>query len=205
MAQPKAIFIYLENEEKLNTLTDAQRGRLLSAVMAYGSRGELPDFSDDPVLAYAFLDLKGNIDRDTDRYNDICKRRSEAGKKGGQAKQANATFATNEQAKASKSSQDKPKPKLEINKEKIIKEKFGIFENVLLTREEFEKLKIAFSDFSDRIDRLSEYLASSGKRYKSHYATILSWARKDGVSRRATAPEDEDSILREFCPEAFDD
>ena len=31
----------------------------------------------------------------------------------------------------------------------------------------------------DYIERLSEYLASKGKKYKSHYATILSWSRKD--------------------------
>jgi len=101
MAQPKAIYIYLENEEKLNTLTDAQRGRLLSAAMAYGNRGDMPDFSDDPVLVYAFLDLKNNIDRDNERYNDTCKRRAEAGRKGGkvsQANQANASFASQNQA-----------------------------------------------------------------------------------------------------------
>ena len=73
----------------------------------------------------------------------------------------------------------KKEGKKERNKEKIIKEKFGVFKNVLLTQEEYEKLKSQFPDYSDRIDRLSEYLASSGKQYKSHYATILGWARKD--------------------------
>jgi len=29
------------------------------------------------------------------------------------------------------------------------------------------------------IERLSNYVASSGKQYKSHYATILNWAQKD--------------------------
>ena len=28
------------------------------------------------------------------------------------------------------------------------------------------------------VEELSQYLASSGKRYKSHYATLLNWSRR---------------------------
>lgn len=38
-----------------------------------------------------------------------------------------------------------------------------------------------------RIDRLSEYMASCGKTYKNHLATIRSWARKD--AHRSTQSE----------------
>ena len=57
--------------------------------------------------------------------------------------------------------------------------KYGMYKNVLLTDEELEKLKEEFPDWQARIDRLSEYMESSGKRYKSHIATIRAWARKD--------------------------
>jgi hypothetical protein len=59
---------------------------------------------------------------------------------------------------------------------------FGSFRNVKLTDDEYEKLIEAFGDIEarQRIETLSEYLASKGKKYKSHYATILSWARKEG-------------------------
>ena len=30
-----------------------------------------------------------------------------------------------------------------------------------------------------QIENLSSYMASTGKRYKSHYATILNWDRRD--------------------------
>jgi hypothetical protein len=50
---------------------------------------------------------------------------------------------------------------------------------VLLTDNELEKLKAEYSDWEDRIERLSSYVASTGKSYKSHYATIRNWARKD--------------------------
>ena len=36
-----------------------------------------------------------------------------------------------------------------------------------------------YSDIEERIERLSSYVASTGKSYKSHYATIRNWARKD--------------------------
>ena len=61
-----------------------------------------------------------------------------------------------------------------------VKHKHGEYKNVLLTDEEFATLKQLFPiDLPDRIERLSEYIASSGKRYKSHYATIRSWANRD--------------------------
>lgn len=64
-------------------------------------------------------------------------------------------------------------------KEKPVKHKHGEYNNVLLTDEEVEKLKTKFPDWQDRIERLSEYMASTGKSYKSHYVTILSWSRRD--------------------------
>lgn len=62
---------------------------------------------------------------------------------------------------------------------KKTKHKYGQYENVLLTDEDLEKLKIEFSDWSERIERLSEYMASKGKAYKNHLATIRSWSRRE--------------------------
>ena len=62
---------------------------------------------------------------------------------------------------------------------KPTKHKYGEYNNVLLTDEELDKLKDEYIDWQDRIERLSSYVASTGKPYKSHYATIRNWARKD--------------------------
>ena len=62
---------------------------------------------------------------------------------------------------------------------KAVKHKYGEYANVLLTDDEIVKLKEEYPDWQERIERLSEYIASTGKKYKSHYATIRSWARKD--------------------------
>ena len=66
--------------------------------------------------------------------------------------------------------------------------KYGSYKNVLFTDEEYAKLQAEFpGDYSERIERLSEYIASTGKSYKSHLATIRSWARKDGA-KASTMP-----------------
>jgi hypothetical protein len=67
-------------------------------------------------------------------------------------------------------SEKPPKPK---------KHKHGEYKNVLLTDEELQKIQDEYPDWKERIERLSSYVASTGKTYKSHYATIRNWARKD--------------------------
>ena len=77
--------------------------------------------------------------------------------------------------------QNKTKQNKKENTAKAVsKKKFGEFENVFLSEQKFEKLKARFKNEAEvYIERLSNYIESSGKRYKSHYATILSWAEKD--------------------------
>lgn len=82
---------------------------------------------------------------------------------------------------------------IELQKEKDIrdniiiadgkKHKYGEHKNVLLTDDEFEKLKNKFNDYQERIERLSEGIALKGYKYKSHYLAILNWARNDKGSR----------------------
>lgn len=63
----------------------------------------------------------------------------------------------------------------------------GEFENVKLTKEELDKLQVSYSDcYEEYIEKLSSYLAQTGKRYKSHYATLLNWIRRDGKEKRET-------------------
>lgn len=72
------------------------------------------------------------------------------------------------------------KDKKDKKDKKYIMPAMGEFGNVNLTEEELEKLQGQFPyDWQERIEKLSQYMASKGKRYKSHYATILTWARKE--------------------------
>ena len=70
-------------------------------------------------------------------------------------------------------------------KKKQTKHKYGEYDNVLLTDEELVKLKEKIPNWQDFIERLSGYIASTGKRYKSHYVTMLNWYRRDGQRQQA--------------------
>jgi biotin operon repressor len=56
----------------------------------------------------------------------------------------------------------------------------GQFQNVFLTDEEIHELWKRYPDSYERkIERLSQYIESTGKRYDNHYATLLSWLEQD--------------------------
>lgn len=77
--------------------------------------------------------------------------------------------------------QDKDKDK-EKKKKKTDKDIYGEFENVKLTAVEYTKLieLFKFQGTEQRIENLSSYIASKGDKYKSHYATLLQWEKKNG-------------------------
>lgn len=83
-------------------------------------------------------------------------------------------------------SAESEKPK-KPKKEKPVRHKYGEYNNVLLSDEDFQKLQTEFPyDWRERIERLSSYMASTGKSYKNHLATIRNWARKDGSRQQTT-------------------
>lgn len=71
--------------------------------------------------------------------------------------------------------------KVKESKEKKVKKSiYGELQNVFLTDEEYQKLKERFNGQTETlINNLSTYIASRGDKYKSHYATILSWAKNE--------------------------
>ena len=72
--------------------------------------------------------------------------------------------------------------------------KYGEYQNVLLSDSDIEKLKAEFpTDWEERIERLSSYMASSGKSYKNHLATIRNWARREKEEKRDTVSRETSS------------
>lgn len=71
-------------------------------------------------------------------------------------------------------------PKRKEDKLKEYKE-YGENKNVKFTDEEYEKVKAYFpEDYMERIQALDDYIQSKGKKYKDYFATLKTWARKDG-------------------------
>lgn len=69
---------------------------------------------------------------------------------------------------------------LEIKKDKKIRHKYGEYQNVLLTDEQYEKLIKEFpNDYEQRIETLDEYIQTHGAKYKDFLAVIRTWAKKE--------------------------
>ena len=81
------------------------------------------------------------------------------------------------------------KSRLDKNSRGGEKHAHGFFANVLLTDDEMQKLAAEIPNYEEYIEKLSHYIESNGKKYKSHYATILMWHRKDCEKQPATQVE----------------
>ena len=89
-----------------------------------------------------------------------------------------------------------PEKEIELEKEIEIKREiekgrfaraYGRYQNVFLTDEELADLQASFPTvWGQYIEKLSEYMASTGKRYQSHTATIRRWAGED--AKKAAPP-----------------
>lgn len=67
------------------------------------------------------------------------------------------------------------KPKTEKEKQK-----YGTYQNVFLSDEDVNKLKVQFpADYQQKIEALSEGIELKGYRYKNHYLAILKWAKNE--------------------------
>lgn len=81
------------------------------------------------------------------------------------------------------------KNRLDKNSRGGEKHAHGFFANVLLKDDELQKLAAEIPNYEEYIEKLSHYIESNGKKYKSHYATILMWHRKDREKQPAAPAE----------------
>lgn len=83
--------------------------------------------------------------------------------------------------------------------------KYGLYNNVLLTDEDMEKLQEEYPyDYKERIDRLSEYIESKGAKYKNHLATIRAWDRRD-KEKRPSQPKSDNIFLEMLKSGEYDE
>lgn len=80
--------LYTDCLEQLEVIPDAERGILFLEVLRYARTGVVPNI-ENPFLKALFLGFKNQIDRDCAKYDEVCKKRAEAGRKGGNQRVAN--------------------------------------------------------------------------------------------------------------------
>ena len=76
-------------------------------------------------------------------------------------------------------------------------------ECVYLSDEEYEKLLSQYKEAGtkQRIENLNLYIMSKGKKYKSHYHTILSWERKNDKQYKRSPADITKENLKQFVEE----
>lgn len=82
----KGLVLMYDYRQHLALLDDADRGRLLMALLDYGENGTEPELEGAALMAFSFIRLQ--MDRNAEKYAEICRKRSEAGKKGGRTPKA---------------------------------------------------------------------------------------------------------------------
>lgn len=188
-SERKAFSFYRSYYEASKDLPREAQADFLMAICAYIFDGVEPDLQG--VASAMFKLAKPTLDTSI--------KRASAGQTGGKSK-ANAKQNENKPEANDKQTDDNDEtnPKRYMindymindqvinDKEKIDKKekpqrhKYGQYKNVLLSDDEVEKLKTEFPlDWQDRIERVSEYVASTGKHYSNFLAVIRAWAKKD--------------------------
>lgn len=76
--------MYTSYYQHIQRLSMERRGQLFTAIMEYASGNDLPEM--DEVVEMAFSFIKDQMDRDSEKYQKIVKKRSDAGKLGGRPK-----------------------------------------------------------------------------------------------------------------------
>lgn len=208
MVDTKSMLIMCDDYEMYDQLSDEDAGKVFKALMhKYGAGEEPEEGAMSAFASFAFSVLSKQIDRSSKKY----KAKAEAGKAGGEksgevrskreaeAKQNEANVKQNEaNVKQNELPNPNPSPSpispseiIDIcadaqptpKPSKPVRHKYGQYQNVLLSDEDMSKLQAECpTDWQERIERLSEYMASKGARYKDHLATIRAWKRKEGQS-----------------------
>ncbi len=106
-------------------------------------------------------------------------------------KQVESTQQSNSSINKQETIEQLNKEQITINlkkesKQKVLKNKYGEFENVLLSDEEYLKAQEKYGEhLGNMIEKLSSYIKSKGDKYRDHYATFSSWVYKSVLEDRA--------------------
>lgn len=88
-----SFILYTSDYEPVKSLSLEEKGMLLDAIFEYAIFGTVKELP--PVISMSFSYFRIHIDSNTKKYKEICEKRREAGRKGGETKQANVANATN--------------------------------------------------------------------------------------------------------------
>lgn len=86
-AKKKSFVLYNDYQQHIERLTDEQAGKLFKAIFDYVNTGTIALLEGQADMAFSFIALQ--LDRDVEKYEEICRKRSENGRAGGLARVEN--------------------------------------------------------------------------------------------------------------------
>lgn len=203
MAEKKSFVLYTDYQKHINKLTDEEAGTLFKALFKYAEKEDLPELT--PMADMAFSFIAAVMDRDSEKWEEIKKKRSEAVKKRWEKEKQTDTNDTNvykciqtdtndtvnvngnvnvnvndnvNVIKGVIGGKDKPSPRSPVKK------KYGNYQHVALTDEQYNKL---LSDYGQAtlekyIQEIDDWVQLKGKGYKDYNLAIRKWITKDDVN-----------------------
>lgn len=180
--RPSWFKVFLHQKSVFDAVPDAVLGQAVKAALHYFATRE--DMELDALSKVVYSQFKTYIDEAFLDYE----RDVRNGQKGGRPKKPLVTPGKGGLPSQTQADTDTDADANMDTENKLpARHKYGAYKNVLFTDEEYEKLQAEFpDDYCERIERLGEYMASSGKTYKNHLATLRSWAKKDGRKNSPT-------------------
>lgn len=210
MAKDKdSIILYQKQTDKCRKyMTAEQFGRLMIALLDF-AKGEDPEVDDDIALAFEFMSLQHEIDRE--KYERICEQNRKNALKGGAPKGNQNARKQPKQPNAEKNNPNDNDKRMirEENDKRMMNDKthhdlhhFGTFENVELSETERAALKQQYERSDELIDKVSVWLRGATNEVPDHYALCVKFATNDSWPKRkviepATLPDVVDPLTEE--------
>ncbi len=206
--------------DDLDDFSDDEVGKIFRAILLYTNEAEEPCF-DDRAVKVVFRHIKKYIDSANENYDKKVQANRVNGAKGGRPKKEaeenpkNPTVIEKTERFSEKpnESHTETETKTKTDIESVSEcecetepdgvahthtQSYGENKNVELNDEEYERLaeRMGASKRNEYIEKLSDYMASTGKKYQSHYATICSWFRQDGGQKSNASYDINEFIAR---------
>lgn len=188
MARDSFVF-YKSWAEMMAKMPDKELAALTRALTCYQIGVEYT--IDDPMVEAVFTMMKGQLDKDAEKYEEVCRIHRESGKKGGRPPKEDETKRLSEEPNETKRFYKKPSADEydnDMNINMIIKEKDtpkGVSkekkhkhgDKVLLTDTEYEKLKAEYGtlETEEAIRFLDDYIKEKAYKSKEHYLALRRW------------------------------
>ena len=166
----KSFLLYCDLIHTVQKLSDEQAGKLFKHVLEYVN--DLNPETKDLLTEVCFEPIKQNLKRDLRKYEQIRKKKSEAGKKG-MAKRWNKDNNDNTCYKPITKITDS------VSVSVSVKDIYRSFAHLSMSVEQFNKLQVDYT--KEQIDSCLDSIENfkNNKKYKSLYLTAKNWLKKE--------------------------